>query len=337
MPMQIDLPLIWAGIIAIGVIMYVIMDGFDLGIGILFPLAPDDHARDVMMSAVAPIWDGNETWLILGGAALFAAFPIAYAVLLPAFYLPLIVMLLALVFRGVAFEFRFKSRANRHWWDRAFAWGSMTATFAQGVVLGSFVQGVDVVDRAYAGSALSWLTPFALFCGLALMGGYAMLGAGWLIGKTEGGLQDWAYARMRQASLCTLGAVAVVSLWTPLLHTEIAARWFVWPNIAYLSPVPLLVALVAWLLYRALAQRAHWTPFLLTLALFLLSYAGLAISLFPYVIPPGITIWDAASPRSSQLFLLVGTVFLLPIILSYTAYNYWVFRGKETGEGGYEH
>ena len=335
--MQLDLPLIWAGIIAVGVIMYVIMDGFDLGIGILFPLAPDDRSRDVMMNTVAPIWDGNETWLILGGASLFAAFPIAYAVLLPAFYLPLIIMLLALVFRGVAFEFRFKSRANRHWWDRAFSYGSMTATFAQGVVLGSFIQGIDVVDRAYAGSALSWLTPFSLFCGVALLAGYAMLGAGWLIGKTVGPLQEWAYARMRQAALCTLAAVVAVSLWTPLLHTEIAARWFAWPNILYLSPVPLLVALVGWRLYRALERREHWSPFLLTLTLFLLSYAGLAISLFPYVIPPDITIWDAASPRSSQLFLLVGTVILLPIILSYTAYNYWVFRGKETGEGGYEH
>ena len=337
MPAQLDLPLIWAGIIAVGVIMYVIMDGFDLGIGILFPLAPDDRARDVMMGTVAPIWDGNETWLILGGAALFAAFPIAYAVLLPAFYLPLIVMLLALVFRGVAFEFRFKSRANRHWWDRAFAWGSMTATFAQGVVLGSFIQGVEVVDRAYAGSALAWLTPFSLFCGLALMAGYAMLGAGWLIGKTQGLLQLWAYNRMRLASLLTLAAVVVVSLWTPLIHSAIAARWFTWPNILYLSPVPLLVALVGWRLYLAINRRQHWTPFLLTLALFVLSYAGLAISLFPYVIPPGITIWDAASPRSSQLFLLSGTVVILPIILAYTGYSYWVFRGKVTPDTGYHH
>lgn len=337
MPAQLDLPLIWAGIIAVGVIMYVIMDGFDLGIGILFPLAPDDRARDVMMGTVAPIWDGNETWLILGGAALFAAFPIAYAVLLPAFYLPLIVMLLALVFRGVAFEFRFKSRANRHWWDRAFSWGSMAATFAQGVVLGSFIQGVEVVDRAYAGSALAWLTPFSLFCGLALMAGYAMLGAGWLIGKTQGLLQLWAYNRMRLASLLTLAAVVVVSLWTPLIHSAIAARWFTWPNILYLSPVPLLVALVGWRLYLAINRRQHWTPFLLTLALFVLSYAGLAISLFPYVIPPGITIWDAASPRSSQLFLLSGTVVILPIILAYTGYSYWVFRGKVTPDTGYHH
>jgi cytochrome d ubiquinol oxidase subunit II len=288
-----------------------------------------------MMNSVAPIWDGNETWLILGGTSLFAAFPIAYAVLLPAFYLPLLVMLLALIFRGVAFEFRFKSVNNRHWWDRAFTFGSMAATFAQGVVLGSFIKGIDVVERSYHGSALGWLSPFALFCGLALMAGYAMLGASWLIGKTEGGLQQWAYGKMWNASLLTLIAVAIVSLWTPLTHNVIAERWFSWPNILYLSPVPVLVLLVSYRLYRALERRENWTPFLLTLALFLLSYAGLAISLFPYVIPPAITIWDAASPPSSQLFLLVGVVLLLPIILTYTFYNYWVFRGKVTPESSY--
>lgn len=335
--MDLDLPLIWAGIIALGVIMYVIMDGFDLGIGILFPFTRNDSDRDVMVNSVAPVWDGNETWLILGGAGLFAAFPIAYAVLLPAFYLPLIVMLLALIFRGVAFEFRFKSLKNKHWWDRAFAWGSMAATFSQGVVLGAFIQGVEVVDRAYQGSALGWLTPFALFCGLALMAGYAMLGAAWLIGKTEGDLQAWCMDKMRLASLLTLLAVGLVSIWTPLIHEEIAGRWFAWPQILYLSPVPVLVVLTGWRLYVALERREHWTPFLLTLALFILSYAGLAISLFPYVIPPAITIYDAASPPESLSFLLIGVAPLLPIILGYTFYNYWVFRGKVTAETGYHH
>jgi cytochrome d ubiquinol oxidase subunit II len=335
--MELDLPLIWAGIIALGVIMYVIMDGFDLGIGILFPFTRNDSDRDVMVNSVAPVWDGNETWLILGGAGLFAAFPIAYAVLLPAFYLPLIVMLLALIFRGVAFEFRFKSLKNKHWWDRAFSWGSMAATFAQGIVLGSFIQGIEVVDRAYQGSALAWLTPFALFCGLALMAGYAMLGAAWLIGKTEGDLQLWCIEKMRLASLLTLLAVGLVSIWTPLIHEEIAGRWFAWPEILYLSPVPVLVVLTGWRLYVALERREHWTPFLLTLALFLLSYAGLAISLFPYVIPPAITIYDAASPPESLSFLLIGVAPLLPIILGYTFYNYWVFRGKVTAETGYHH
>jgi cytochrome d ubiquinol oxidase subunit II len=246
-------------------------------------------------------------------------------------------MLLALIFRGVAFEFRFKSESNRHWWDRAFSWGSIAATFSQGVVLGAFIQGVEVVDDAYAGGALAWLNPFSLFCGLALTAGYAMLGAAWLIGKTEGDLQTWCIERMRFASLLTILAVAIVSLWTPLIHEEIAGRWFAWPRILYLSPVPLLVAFTGWRLYLALDRREHWTPFLLTLALFILSYAGLAISLFPYVIPPEITIWEASSPPASQRFLLYGVIPLLPIILGYTFYNYWVFRGKVTAETGYHH
>ncbi|MEK0085416.1 cytochrome d ubiquinol oxidase subunit II [Benzoatithermus flavus] len=333
--MQIDLPLIWAGIIAFGVIMYVIMDGFDLGIGILFPFPPYDEDRDVMMNTVAPVWDGNETWLVLGGAGMLGAFPLAYAVLLPAFYLPLLLMLLALIFRGVAFEFRFKSRANRHWWDRAFAWGSICATFAQGVVLGAFIQGIDVSERAFHGGPFVWLNPFALFCGLALVAGYAMLGAGWLIMKTTGDLQAWAYRAMRVLGLLVLGAIAVVSIWTPFIHPAVGARWFSWPNILYLSPVPILVALAGLRLHIALERGEEYTPFLLTLGLFLLSYAGLAISLWPYVIPPSITIWDAASPPASQGFLLVGTIILVPIILSYTVYNYWVFRGKVTAESGY--
>jgi cytochrome bd ubiquinol oxidase subunit II len=335
---ELDLTLVWAGIITVVVAMYVLMDGFDLGVGILFPFARGDSDRDVMMNSVAPVWDGNETWLVLGGTSLFAAFPIAYAVLLPAFYIPLLVMLLALIFRGVAFECRFKaSERSRHWWDRAFAYGSTAATFAQGVVLGAFILGVKVTDRSYGGGALDWLSPFSLFCGLALVGGYAMLGAGWLIGRTTGDLQAWAYDMMRLVALLVVAAVGVVSVWTPLIHAEIAARWFAWPNILYLSPVPILVALVGFRLYLALERREHWTPFLLTLALFLLSFAGLGISLFPYVIPPEITIWEAASPRASQLFLLVGVAILLPVILTYTFWNYWVFRGKITADTGYHH
>jgi len=332
-----DITLIWAGIIAFAVFMYVMLDGFDLGLGILFPFARRDADRDLMMNSAAPIWDGNETWLILGGAALFGAFPLAYSVLLPAFYLPLILMLLGLIFRGVAFECRFKSsQANRHWWDKAFAWGSYSATFAQGVVLGSFVEGLEVVDRAFKGDALSWLTPFSLFCGLALVGGYAMLGAGWVILKTEGPLQDWAFGIMRTLGFVMLAAIVVVSLWTPFLHPEIASRWFSWPNILYLSPVPILVGLTILRLGVAIARREERSPFLLTLGLFLLSYAGLAISLFPHIIPPSVTIWEAAAPRSSQLFMLVGTAVLIPTILTYTAYNYYVFRGKVSDEG-YHH
>jgi cytochrome d ubiquinol oxidase subunit II len=333
--MEFDLPLIWAGVIAFGVIMYVVMDGFDLGVGILFPFFPERRDRDQMMNSVAPIWDGNETWMVLGGAGLFGAFPLAYAVILPALYLPLILMLIALIFRGVAFEFRFKSNRTRFLWDIAFSAGSLVATFAQGVALGGFIQGFTVVDRSFAGGSWDWLTPFSLFVGLALAGGYAMLGCGWLIMKTEGDLQARVYRAMPIAGLLTLAAIGIVSLWTPLAHPAIAERWFSWPNLLILSPVPLLVLVAIGLLWRALERKREVQPFLLTLALFLISYAGLAISLWPNVIPPSISIWEAASPPESQGFLLVGVLILVPIILAYTAYAYWVFRGKVPAEGHY--
>ena len=333
---SLDLPLLWACIIAFGVIMYVVLDGFDLGLGILFPFAKGDRERDLMMNSVAPVWDGNETWLVLGGAALFGAFPMAYAVLLSAFYLPLMIMLVALIFRGVAFEFRFKSRRNRHWWDIAFAGGSTVAAFTQGLVLGTFIQGVPVAGREFAGGSFDWLTPFAVFAGFAVVAGYAMLGASWLLMKSEGELQAWARRAVRILGQATLLAILGVSLWTPFLDTDIAQRWFSWPNILYLSPVPILVGLLALWLEYALAKGQERAPFFLTLALFLLSYGGLAISLWPHIIPPEITIWEAAAPPASQLFMLVGVGILVPIILVYTGYNYWVFRGKTTGEG-YHH
>ena len=330
---SVDLSVAWAGIIAFGVIMYVVLDGFDLGIGILFPFARSDHERDVMMNSVAPVWDGNETWLVLGGAALFGAFPVAYAVLLPAFYLPILVMLIALIFRGVAFEFRFKSQRNRRWWDFSFAAGSLLAALMQGVILGAFIHGVPVAERQYAGTPLDWLTPFAAFTGVSVVVGYAMLGAGWLVMKTDAALQEWVRALMRPLSYVLLLAIAIVSLWTPLLDDTIAVRWFRWPNIFYLAPVPLLVAAVAVRLRHAVQREEERMPFLMTLLLFLLSYGGLAISLWPHIIPPDVTIWQAAAPRSSQIFLLAGTAVLIPIILGYTGYSYWVFRGKVGDEG----
>lgn len=335
--MTLDLPLIWAAIIAVAIFMYVLMDGFDLGVGILFPFAADARERDVMMNTVAPVWDGNETWLVMGGGGLLGTFPLAYAVLFEALYLPLIIMLLALVFRGIAFEFRFKSRRNKHWWSVAFAGGSIVATFAQGVVLGTFIQGfaVDEAARRFAGTALDWLTPFALFCGLALIGGYALLGATWLLLKTTGGLQDWAFKITLPLASAVLAGIALVSLWTPFLDIEVSTRWFSMPNLLFLSPVPLLVGGAGWLLWRAVAARSERLPFLLTMGLFALSFAGLGISLWPYIIPYEVTIWEAASPAVSQGFMLIGVVVLLPLILGYTAYSYWVFRGKVTADVGY--
>ncbi len=193
----IDLPLLWAAIIVVGVVMYVLLDGFDLGVGILFPFLPTDQDRDLAMNSVAPIWDGNETWLVLGGAGLFAAFPLAYAVILPGTYLPLIIMLLGLIFRGVAFEFRFKAHHRRHLWDKAFHYGSLAATIAQGMVLGAFIQGFEVENRQFAGGMFDWLTPFSLLTGAALISGYALLGATWLIMKTERELQERCYRLAR--------------------------------------------------------------------------------------------------------------------------------------------
>ncbi len=314
--------------------MYVVMDGFDLGIGILFPFLKRPEDRDVMMNSIAPVWDGNETWLVLGGGGLLAVFPLAYSLLMTAFYAPLIVMLLALVFRGVAFEFRFRDPRHRFFWDHGFAAGSMAATFCQGVVLGAFIQGIEIDGRSYAGGWFGWLTPFSLFTGVALVVGYALLGATWLVMKTEGELQARVIRFARVLALATLAAIVAVSVWTPLLNLSYAMRWFSMPNLAYLSPVPLLVALTGWALWRALARGNDVQPFLCALTLFVVSFAGLAISLYPYLVPPEITIYEAAGPPESLAFLLAGAAVLLPIILAYTAYSYWVFRGKvRAGEG----
>jgi cytochrome d ubiquinol oxidase subunit II len=328
-----DLPLIWAGLIGFSIVAYVVLDGFDLGIGILFPAIRNDKERDTIINSVAPVWDGNETWLVLGGGGLLAAFPLAYAVVLPALYAPLIAMLLGLIFRGVAFEFRFKAGRTRHLWDIALFGGSVVATFTQGIVLGAFIQGIDMQGRAYAGGWWDWATPFSLFTGLALVVGYAVLGVGWLIMKTTGDLQDSLYRLARPLGLALLACVGVVSLWTPLLDETIAGRWFSWPNIVFLSPVPVLVVLAAWIYDFGLRERREVLPFLAALAIFLLSFAGLGISLYPHIIPPAVTIWEAAAPEESLWFLLVGAVVLLPLVLAYTAHAYWVFRGKVDATG----
>lgn len=329
MSMEIALPYIWAVIILFAIMMYVIMDGFDLGIGILYPLFRDKEDRDLMMNSVAPVWDGNETWLILGGAGLLAAFPLAYSVILSACYLPLIFMLIGLIFRGVAFEFRFKAHEHeRHFWDKAFIGGSFAATFFQGVTLGAYVQGFSVVERNFIGSPLGWLTPFSIFTGISLVVGYALLGNTWLIMKTGGHVQQESFRLTHRLVWLLLLAIAGVSIWTPLMDADIAKRWFTLPNLLWLAPVPLLVALCALLLLRAIDNRRETAPFFYTLALIFLCYAGLGISLWPHAIPPDITLQQASSPPQSQLFTLVGTLIILPIILTYTVWSYRVFQGK---------
>jgi len=326
-----DIATIWAFIIAFAVFVYVVMDGFDLGLGMLFPLFPSKADRDVIMNSVAPVWDGNETWLVLGGGGLMAAFPLAYAVLMPALYTPMIAMLVGLVFRGVAFEFRWRTQSTRNRWDIAFAGGSLLATLAQGVALGAILQGVHVEGRHYAGGWWDWLTPFSVLTGVALVIGYCLLGATWLVMKTEGELRDEAYRLSWWLLFAMLGAIGAVSLATPFLSIHYAQRWFAWPSMILTAPVPIAVAAVTVLLLRSLANRQDYRPFFLSLALFALSYAGLGISMWPYIVPQSITIWQAASPPNSQLFMLFGVAILIPLILGYTAWAYYVFRGKVTG------
>jgi cytochrome d ubiquinol oxidase subunit II len=333
--MELDLPFIWAGLIAFAVLAYVVLDGFDLGVGILFPYVHGEADRDQMMNSVAPVWDGNETWLVLGGGGLFAVFPLAYAVIMPALYAPIIAMLLALIFRGVAFEYRWRTVRGKFLWDWAFAGGSTMAAFAQGVALGALVQGIPVEGRAYAGGWWDWLTPFSLLTGVALVLGYALLGATWLIYKTEEGVQNEAYRFARVTAVATLALIGAVSLWTPFLSPVFMARWLGWPQVLYTAPVPLLVAATAILLFRGLVRRQELTPFLAAQALFVLSYVGLAISFYPFIVPVSVTIWEAAAPDESLAFLLVGAAVLIPLILLYTAYSYWVFRGKVDPAGGY--
>ncbi|MEC9368730.1 MAG: cytochrome d ubiquinol oxidase subunit II [Pseudomonadota bacterium] len=333
------LPVVWAGLIGVAVAMYVILDGFDLGLGILFPTAREESERDQMMNSVAPFWDGNETWLVLGGGGLWVAFPKAYAIIMPAVYLPIILMLLALIFRGVAFEFRFVSKPNHKAWDFAFWIGSTLAAFSQGLVLGALIQGIEVSGGQFGGGPLDWLTPFSIMCGVGVVAGYALLGAGWLMFKTEGPLAERSRRQAPVLLAVLLAFIAVVSLWTPIESARIADRWFSMPNIFYLWPVPLITALLAWWCYNSIRQGHEFTPFLATIFLFLLAYAGLAISNYPFLVPPvpggsGLDVWQTAAAPESQIFVLIGVLLLLPIILFYTGFVYWTFRGKvKPGEG----
>ena len=336
------LPVAWLGVIGFGVLMYVLLDGFVLGLGILAPLAEDSDQLDHMMNTAAPIWDGNETWLVLGGAGLMAAFPRAYALVLSSLYLPVLAMLLGLIFRGVAFEFRFKGRGvARQAWGAAFSIGSIVAAFSQGVILAALVQGLPMEGGHYSGGTWGWLSPFALMTGVALVCGYALLGAGWLILKTEGRLNQLARGWARPLVVCVLAFMGLVSAALPYLHSRVMARWFEGSNFLWLGPVPLLTLAVGWWLWRDAAigqgaDRPHDAkPFVWTLALFVLGLVGLLLGLWPYLVPPHLTIWGAASPPESQGFVMWGLVFLLPLILSYTAWSYSVFRGKVGADAGY--
>jgi cytochrome bd ubiquinol oxidase subunit II len=333
--MGVDLSVLWAILIAFGLMMYVVMDGFDLGIGILFPFVHERADRDTMIDTVAPVWDGNETWLVFGGAGLFAAFPLAYSVLLSALYLPLILMLAGLICRGVSFEFRVKAdEAHRALWDRAFAVGSYVAAISQGVALGAFINGFHVTGPSYQGGALDFLSPFSLMTGFGVLVAYALLGSTWLIMKTEGALQASMIALARPITVVLFIGIGLVSLVTPLTHPQVAVRWFSLPNLIFFAPVPVLTLATTWGILHSLNHRPHVVPFALALFLLFLGYSGLGISLWPNIIPPSVSLWDAASPPQSMGFALVGALFIVPIILMYTAWSYYVFRGKvKAGEG----
>lgn len=328
-----DLTVVWAFIIAFAVFAYVVMDGFDLGIGILFPAFAAGRERDRAMNSIAPVWDGNETWLVLGGGGLFAAFPLAYAVILPATYPLIIAMLLGLVFRGVAFEYRWRDPGHQAFWDKAFTGGSLVAALAQGMTLGALLQGIEVSGRAYAGSWWDWLTPYTLLTGLGTVAGYALLGATWLIWKLDGEEQAHARTLAIRWGAATIVLMGAVSLYNIALNADYAARWLSAPEIYWVAPVPILTAIVALSMLRAILKDRNSKPFWLGIALFFLGMSGLGVTIWPYAVPEALTIWDAAAPYRSQVFMLVGVALTLPLIIGYTAWAYWVFRGKVADEG----
>ena len=332
----IDLPFIWALIIATTVFLYAALDGFDLGCGIIFPFAPSDKCRDSIMNSIAPFWDGNETWLVFGGAGLFSSFPLAYSILMPAFYIPIMLMLLGLIFRGVAFEFRFKaSNDQRKIWDIAFHGGSLMAAFMEGIILGNFVQGVEVDGRNFAGGSLDWANGFSVIAGLGVVFAYALLGSTWIIMKTNGITQEWA----RKVALYVLVYVAIsigtISISMPFVEERIIKLWFSMPNFFYLLPIPLLTLVGFIRLWLDLRSDKETRPFAITLILFFLAYLGLGISIYPWIVPFKFTIWQAAASSTSQSILLIGTAIFLPIILCYTAYSYYIFRGKTNSDSMY--
>jgi cytochrome bd ubiquinol oxidase subunit II len=329
----VDLPLVWYGLIATAIFLYVLLDGFDLGVGILFPFAPTDSCRNRMMNSIAPFWDGNETWLVLGGGGLFAAFPLAYAILMPALYIPVILMLIGLIFRGVAFEFRFKATGRyRRLWDYSFHFGSLGATFMQGLVLGGFVQGVKVQGRSFAGGAFDWLNAYSVMVGMALVFGYALLGATWLIMKTDGITQDWARKCAGYVLVYVGIFLGIVSISMPIMNADVRALWFSLPNFFYLLPIPLSSLVMLVMIWQGLHKGKEHLPFFMSICVFLTGYMGLGISLWPWLVPFNVSFRQAAAVPESQSLLLVGTIVMLPLILGYVGYCYYLFRGKSSDE-----
>lgn len=330
-----DLPLIWGGLIALAVFVYVLLDGFDLGCGILFPFAGSDKNRSRMMNSIAPFWDGNETWLVLGGGGLFAAFPVAYGIIMTGLYLPVIFMLFGLIMRGVAFEFRFKASSKRYVWDFFFFAGSVVAAFFQGVMLGALVQGLEASNRLYTGGPFDWLSTFSIVCGISLIIGYALLGSTWLIIKTEHKLQVWARKVSNWLLIALVLAMVVVTVFMYFSDIDALEGWFSLPGILYLAPMPIIVVVLFFLMRKDLSTEREYRPFLLTVALFLMGYIGVCFAVFPHIVPYQMTLHEAAAADTSLSFMLIGAAIMLPIILSYTGYAYYTFKGKTDHEHMY--
>jgi cytochrome bd ubiquinol oxidase subunit II len=320
------LPIFWASLIAFAMLFYVILDGYDLGVGILTGTTRDEGFKDTMMNAIAPFWDGNEVWLVLIGAGLFAAFPMVYAIFLPAFYLPMALMLIGLIFRGVAFEFRYHAGRYRRFWTLGFFLGSFMVSLVQGIAIGRMVQGLSIVNGQYAGGAFDWLTPFSLFCGFGLAIGYMLLGAAWLVFKTEGPLREWAYERLRWLLVAVLVVLAVVFLYTLAIHLRVRDRFF---KDAWLMIFPLIIALASISLWTGIRRRLDWVPYGMAVVIFFAAFIALEASFWPYLIPFTVTIETAAAPVQSLRFLFYGAgIVVFPVILVYTGMVYWILRGK---------
>ncbi|MBK8175548.1 MAG: cytochrome d ubiquinol oxidase subunit II [Rhodospirillales bacterium] len=327
------LPQVWALLIAFAIMLYVMLDGFDLGIGILFGTTREEDFRRSMMDAIAPVWDGNETWLVYVGASLYGGFPLVYAILLPAFYLPITLLLIALILRGVAFEFRYKTERMRWVWDLGFAGGSLIAAFVQGAAVGAIVEGLPIEGGRFVGGPFDWVSPFAVACGIGLVLGYTLIGAGWVVMKTEGPLRDWAYNRIIPLSACLLAFLAIAFGYALTADLRVMGRWFDRP---WLLVFPILGLCAMAGLLAGVRRRLDWAPFTAVVVVFLTAFGTMAASFWPYMIPFSVTIDEAAAPVSSLRFLFYGggTV-VLPIILAYTITVYWIFRGKVRDGAGY--